>query len=519
MAKYTLGILVITVATTLVYILFYLNGVPKSVCPPECNVILISIDSLRYDRLGINGYLKNVSPSIDAWAKNAVVFDNYITSAYLTPISEMALHTGYPPLASGLVRFDAILDPRYLTIAQILKSEGYHTVAMGSSPEFFYTSRGLTYSFMRGFDEYFKRFYAEDGFSQGFNKQRDIPDEALDWLEKAPSSEPFFLWLAVGTVHWPYGQWDFPGKEEYTGWLKNENGIQWGDGLRKIYDGKVWSLKNPGEVIGVITDEDDKFIQDSYDSGITVTDEFLGEFFDKLEKEGLSENTIVILHSEHGEDLGEHGYYSHHDIYDTGVHVPLIIYVPNTKPMRISEQISSTDILPTLLDYLNIGIPPQLDGISFRPVMSGGPQENDRMVFTTRTPFFQAVLSTLAEGDIEHGTVSDQLTYPLIEFNEIDKESPIFDAAVRTPDWKFIWRKGRLFQQKYRWYNLLSNSFPLIDEYELYDIHSDPYELNNVYDEYPDVASHLSKVLKDWVAEQESISAVRKVEGEVQPYF
>lgn len=108
----------------------------KITCEKECNIILISIDSLGSKYVGTyNKDLKEgATPSIDMFAEKSIVFENYITPAYLTPVTEMSLHTSLSPLNSGIVRFDAVLDNKFLTLAEILQADGYYTAAMGSSP-------------------------------------------------------------------------------------------------------------------------------------------------------------------------------------------------------------------------------------------------------------------------------------------------------------------------------------------------------------------------------------------------
>src|SRR3989344_6746743 len=95
----------------------------------DCNVIVISVDSLRADRVGIYGSLKNITPEIDSWFAGGIIFKNYIAQSYLTPISENAVHTSLYPLSSGVINFDSILDKKFNTLAEILKLHGYYTAA------------------------------------------------------------------------------------------------------------------------------------------------------------------------------------------------------------------------------------------------------------------------------------------------------------------------------------------------------------------------------------------------------
>lgn len=109
--------------------------------------------------------------------------------------------------------------------------------------------------------------------------------------------------------------------------------------------------------IGKVTQEDLDYVVGRYDDGIRSTDEMLGGLFTYLEKSGLSKNTVVAIQSEHGEGLGERGYILHYDIYDEQTHTPLIIKIPELNLGRINDLASGVDVMPTLLEILNVQRP------------------------------------------------------------------------------------------------------------------------------------------------------------------
>lgn len=501
-------------------------GAPvRTNCPPECNVILISVDSLRADHVGTYGYGKRTTPSIDAWAKNGVVFENAFASAYLTPIAEMAVHTSLSPIANGLTRIDVRSDAEALTIAEILNAAGYHTIAAGSSPEFFHFSDSLTESFRRGFDEYFRAYFdIEESVRQSstLSSFRVDPEEAIE-LVRRPPREKFFLWLTLGQAHWPYYSdplsFDEIYRDEWGG------GLTWNNELRRIYEGSVWSVKYPGTKDAAFLSEDAEKIIAAYDHNIERTDAFLGRFFRALAKSGLDSNTIVVVQSEHGEDMGEHGYFEHYDIFDTTLHVPLIMRIPDTPPRRVPAIVSSVDILPTILDYLDIDTPEKAEGLSARPLIEGYATSTRTAAFSLRTPLrehFYAKSIPRWEPEMRRpGTEAyAQFFIPITSFDAYDKKHPVYDASIRTDEWKLIWRKSRDEIEKYGWWNLLTDARKRPREFELYHVTEDPYEQRNVCDDYPNVCSTLGKQLSDWVAGEEAKRGTPSPGGSViQPYF
>ncbi len=166
----------------------------------DTNVVMLSIDTLRHDHLGCYGYSRPTSPNIDRLAERSVVFDNFISQAVLTPVSQMSILTSQYPRVNGVVSFQPAVDlVTARTLPEILKAYGYTNAAFLSSPEFRddrYVGAGdeTRELFSRSFD-----FYVPP--SGAF---RDVPSSALEWL-RTHKDEKFFLWLPIGTVHWPYG--------------------------------------------------------------------------------------------------------------------------------------------------------------------------------------------------------------------------------------------------------------------------------------------------------------------------
>lgn len=458
------------------------------------NVILISIDSLRRDHMGVYGYERNTTPAIDAWAKGAVVFENYIATSFLTPISEMSVHTGQHPFTNGVSHFSASLQDESETIAQILKRNGWQTATFSSSPEFT-IFKELAPGFTRGYD------YIESASATTTSerwRERNAPRQAVAWLkETRDTNSPFFVWISLGGVHWPYGKnapYRFTSRA-YDGFMKDIPNAVWST-YGYLYDGKRYDPETK-EVIGTVSEEDISFVRDRYDDGILHTDTMLRELFYYLKQSGLEESTIVIVHSEHGESLGERGYVAHYNIFDEEVRVPLIIKDPSFPSLRTSSIISGVDILPTVLELLSLE-QPSTDGVSFVPHLQGEESAPRSDVFITRTPLWEKIIHA-PEG----------------------YEGNPYDTAIRSTSWKLIHRLSRQFQYEHGWWGVLTGTPTIVPEYELYDLTSDPGEKNNVFDEYaqhPEVM-RLQEKLFEFERKIQSHAASIKLPPLIQPYF
>lgn len=495
---------------------------PIQVCQ-KCNVILISLDSFRPDHTSLYGYARDTTPNIDRFAKSAFVFDSYFAASYLTPISEMSVHTGKYPFANGVINFQAPLKKDVKTMAQILHEQGYRTAAFGSSPEFRYYE-ALLKNFSRGFDRY------EVAPMVRAPERPSLPDwKPIDqWLTK--DQKPFFLWLAIGNAHWPYGQ-DAPLRftsPSYRGPLRN---IPLASPLLTHIDGTTLYKFRTENVTGwygmtgytpqphipawapktniTLTADDFSYIKDRYDDGVRNADQYLQKLFSALSRYQLLQNTIVIIQSEHGEELGEHGHIAHDDIWEATTRVPLIIKNPVLAgDRRIPDLISGVDILPTLLDFLGIkGM--ATDGESFAVSLSGKSDSfSRREVFITRTPLFERLLATPGN------------PHRVREFITKDDAEHFYDTAIRTAEWKLIHRKARGMLDKFSWWSYLTGQAERRKEYELYNLRNDPGEHENILQKFPEIAKVLLLKLEVWelrTAPKENLPPQNT--KEIQEYF
>jgi arylsulfatase A-like enzyme len=443
----------------------------------RCNVILISIDSLRADHLGIYGYSRSTSPNIDAFAKNSLLFNNFYSTAYLTPISEGSVQTGLHPEANGLISFRTEFAPNIKTLAETFKKNGYRTGSINNSPEFF-TFESLRRSFSRGYE-----LYSSDEIRM--QHLRAPRWREIEHFLSAGSAQPFYLWITLGVVHAPFGV-GVPNtfaQENYDGPFKD---LHFYTNMQFFFDGWIYDIFAPGKEFRVFgwspgesklmdvksgfsksrhwpmraTDADLQYVVDQYDNGVAQADREFGKLMKMLERHGLTENTVVVLESEHGETLGEHGYIAHYDVWEETTHVPLIIRSPALKKANRSGLLASgVDVYPSLVQHLDLKGPDYaMDGVSLFD------STRPDAVYLTRTPLWESVLKTEKSGSI------------FDRFRALDDQIAFKDHAIRTRTAKLIHRTARLAEEQFSCWTFVSGRKIIRPEWEFYDLIRDPGE-------------------------------------------
>lgn len=292
------------------------------------NVIIITIDTLRADHLGCYGYRPIRTPNIDAQARLSARFTRAFTPVPITLPAHAALFTGSYPMATGIHDFIGNkLPSNAVTLAKVLHDHGYATAAFLGAAVL--DSR---FGLNQGFDTYFDHFdfsRVDDNTIDRLERRGDrVMDEALKWLKQSPR-RPFFLWIHLYDPHYPYAAPE-PIASQYRG--------------------------------------------QPYDGEIAFTDAQVGRLFSSPEAPSLSKNSIIVLASDHGEALGEHGEKKHgYFIYNSTLHIPLLIKVPGVAPRVIEDDVSLVDVMPTVLQTLRIPIPPTVQGRSLLSAMRGSP--------------------------------------------------------------------------------------------------------------------------------------------------
>jgi arylsulfatase A-like enzyme/cytochrome c-type biogenesis protein CcmH/NrfG len=296
--------------------------------PPRPNLLLVSLDTLRADRLGAYGYAQAQTPRLDALAARGVRFTQATTVAPLTLPAHASLLTGTFPAFHG-VRDNGgfYLGDDALTLAEVLKAQGYATA--GFVGAFVLDSR---WGIAQGFDTYFDDFdlskYGGVGLDTVQRRGDEVVAHAAAWLDAARAA-PFFAWVHLYDPHAPY---DAP--EPYR------------------------SRFPPG-------------LQGAYDAEVAYTDAVVGTLLERVGQERLKD-TLVVVVGDHGESLGEHQEQAHgFFVYDATVQVPLIVAGPGLAPRTVDEQVRLVDVMPTVLERLGVPASAAVQGRSLVPLTRG----------------------------------------------------------------------------------------------------------------------------------------------------
>jgi arylsulfatase A-like enzyme len=327
--------------------------------PPRPNIILISLDTLRADRLGCYGCPTGTSPHIDAFSRESVQFMQAISQAHSTTTSHMSLFTGLLPpvhrVSSWLRspdkarRFDLFkLGAEIPTLAQYLKENGYQTVGMHNG--------GLVSPFF-GFDQGFD-VYSEKLIPWMRLHQNRFPLKVITKFlrRSAQEGKPLFLFLHTYICHAPYIKAPQKIRERFLPVPDPDLPFA------SIPAGRsFWTMyKSFWKAIDGSNETHRRQVRALYDAEVNYADWIVGKIFAQLKAEGAYDNTLIAIVSDHGEEFWEHGGTSHKKLLIESLHVPLLIKFPGRKyaGKKVSAPVGQFDLMPTLLDYLRI--PPRL---------------------------------------------------------------------------------------------------------------------------------------------------------------
>lgn len=325
----------------------------------DCNVILVSIDTLRADHLGVYGYGRDTSPAIDLFTENAIVFENAIAQAPWTLPSHVSMLTGLYSTRHGVVNMAPQIPNSTLTLADILHEMGYKTYAFTDGG---YVAKRFNYHTFDVFDD------TGDHNGRNYGKM-------INWLGNH-SNETFFLFWHDYQPHYPYAppeEYDVFSDENYSGIVNTFPGEddQVCDEINVSVE-REWCNTKTGYYYNLILDnltEDDlAHVKDMYDGEILAVDAKFQGLVNLLEERGILDKTLIVFTSDHGESFAErdsHKRIGHTLMYEEVLRVPLIIKVPSMrKQIRVAPVVESIDIMPTVLDLLGLGVPAGLDGES-----------------------------------------------------------------------------------------------------------------------------------------------------------
>jgi arylsulfatase A-like enzyme/Flp pilus assembly protein TadD len=366
------------------------------------NIVLITMDTTRADYLGCYGRSTARTPNIDRVAHEGVLFRRCAVSSVQTLPSHVTIMTGLYPYVHGVRRNGSDrLVPAAVTLAETLKAAGYATVASVGS---FVLDQGT--GIAQGFDVYRGVLPARisANLDSAERKGDQVCNDALALLRNV-ARQRFFLWVHFFDPHYPY---DSP---------------------------RVADRESPA----------------AYEDEIAFMDAQIGRVLEELRKLGIETNTLVVLAGDHGEGLDDHDEYEHgYFLYQTTVHVPLIMRCPGRVPTRreVTGLVRLVDVAPTILDMSGLPLGGEMQGVSLRPLLTGQAQD---LQLSAYTEAFEV--------------------YTLLRLSRL--------RALTAGRWKYV----------------------LSAQPRLYDVEADPGELHDRWAEQPELAARLREQLRTLLAE------------------
>ncbi len=401
--------------------------------PAVPNVIFLTVDTLRADHLGAYGYDRPTMPWLDEFAAEATVFENAVVPRGSTRSSYASMLTGLYPHRHGARHNRLVLHDDTVTLAEVLKSAGYHTAGFVSNFILISELSGCD----QGFDVYDDRLTDKESYRDNFERTADrTADAILAWLADDPP-QPFFLFTNFIDPHGPYQPPEAYRAQFRSGKTKPMDPAQIPD-----YQAKAGEPADFHDFV------------DRYDAEIRFTNDAIKRVVDALKATGVWDNAIVVFTADHGESLGMHGiYFEHHfHVWEETTRVPLAIKLPGewpTKGKRIGDVASPMDLPATVLSRQGplavIKLPPDMDGIDLTDLLKGTDQP-DRLVFMefpsmatpAREPFpdvwgaRSATHKLIMVTDVENGRPLQKVLYNVQ--NDPNEQSPLA-MGPSSPVW------------------------------------------------------------------------------------
>lgn len=424
--------------------------------PSRPDVLWISVDSLRPDRLASYGSGRIATPFLDYLAANGVLFEQAYADAPWTTAAMASALTGRFAVHHGLRTPFRRLPEDETTLAEVLADHGWRTAAIVGV-----VSLHRWYGLGQGFTDFDDRFdspveaagdrphlplrdYDDIGRlrSQRTRKWRHdslrgdeaVADAAVAWLQTAGRRRPVFLWVHFFGPH----------------------------RRRQLGDAPEAALRRS---------------RDSYDAAVAGVDAQIGRILDELRRSGRLANTLIVLQGDHGEALLEHGELDHgQHLYDTTLRVPLLLAWPGRlAPRRSAAMVRVVDVLPTVLQLLHIPPPPGLDGVRLDLHPGGAASHSPPLLAETLLP---------AEASFGSFRPDGSLAAPGLR-----------RLAVRTPRWKYVLSAPHALVNFPPEVTYRGDPAPFRRE-ELYDLVADPLEKSNLASQRPDVLRELRATLR-----------------------
>jgi arylsulfatase A-like enzyme len=417
------------------------------------NVIVLSLDTLRAQNMSCYGYRKLTTPHLDRLAAQGTLFETCISPHIPTHPAHTTLFTGQDVFVHQIVTQGGRqeLDPSVPLLAELLSENGYFCAAADNMGRWF----------SRGFEVY-------EGYSWistpegGARKAEGVHETAFRVIDHALSQDrPWFLFLHYWDPHTPYQPPPpfsrmFYAGDEFDPDNRSMEAV-WACEPFKHYF-QQWMGRRDPDTGEMRRWTDRAYVNAAYDAEIAYLDAALAALWEHLEWQGLLEETLLLITSDHGEELDEHGlWYDHHGLYETNLHVPLILRGPGVPAgQRLGGLVTLLDVTPTLLDFLGLpDLTAGLFGRSLKPLLeSGSSAGTTERIYLTECAWMKK-------------------------------------RGFRTPEWKFIWETG--------------DTPPVYGKNgpELYYLPDDPGEQHNLAPERPDLVEAFHRDMEAYLAQRQ----------------
>jgi len=433
----------------------------------KMRIVYFDLDCLRPDHLSQYGYLRNTSPSLDRITGDAVIFNRCYTSNSPCAPSRAALFSGRFGINNGVIGHHGYgekfnypgdsfwHDPSKPMLMRWLRLRGVKTVSFSS-----FADRHTAWWFCSGWSE-LHTFTNK----QGQETADEVNRAVLPWLKVHAKDDNYFLHVHYWDIHSHYRldekQYRKFADKPAPDWpdekaIKDNTGIYGPCTALDLYTGYPDEDRAPvkGMPDKITNREEFKMLIDGYDAAINFVDRHIGELLDVFESQGVLEDTVFIVSSDHGDCFGEMGQYMDHWVGAEPIHnIPLMIRIPGvTKKSKCAEYVYNLDLAPTLCDLYDFPVPGKWDGRSFIDAIKGKP-------FAGR--------ETLV-WDHGHGSLM---------------------RCARTKKWLFT--------------KILHPGFyPFEEPYMLHDMENDVHQTQNVADKNPQIVKEMQEIIADWHEEQ-----------------
>ncbi len=321
------------------------------------NVIVVVVDTLRADRVGVAGGRRGLTPFLDSLGESGVIFPNaYSTSSWTNP-AVASLFTSRYPSQHRVTTFESRLADAEETLAERLRAAGWRGLGVVGN---FRLTQAL--GFAQGFDVWFSRLFARKATTQ------QLAQDTIRYYDRHVARffwrrwQPLLLYLQPMEPHAPY---DPPAEARRAFARPPGPGTSESEAMAKVISIPRWDALSPDEVA---------YVESLYDAEVAALDARLRRLFTRLRTRGLLDHAIVVVTADHGEEFGEHGGFLHgFALYEESVRVPLIMTGPGLPAGRVvRDEVSLVDVAPTVLELLGLPPEPRFEGRSLLSRLGDG---------------------------------------------------------------------------------------------------------------------------------------------------